>query len=363
MLTLTPYLSSVVANPRAQHASTFRQKLGSELVDVLLGERILFDAGTSDWYPCAGYCGQQRPIIDCGVPRDRPFFAPCAIDDGCLGTDIDASELQLYDVSFSRFVEVVCRALGVSPASTPELAVTRGIHRLGTARRRGVVTEVFLAIAPDDEVFPLFVAARTSRPTWFVATTLQWVPDTFLTTFAPNAAIEISALDSLLEVRHGRIVATMSVAPAVVETAQPFATLIDTTGTRVLSRAEYEELVETASERFDLFVDVATEHKVGKRRFCKGGFRKKAGGRFHEVEIPTLGARAVSELMELARDAYVHPEKLPSLKGTDATQNLRRGWALIDPTGALRSCSNLAYRFQPRHNTRWAIVKRVEAAA
>jgi len=357
---LTRYLASIAASKTPVHESTWRQRFGDPVVELLLAHRILFPAGTADWYPCGGTCGRYRAVIEEGKPTDRPFRAVCVEDTGCNGVQVSAAELTLLGHSFTNLIDVLCGALAIKPAPTPELALTRNVHRLGTMTRHGVATDVFLAISPEEEWFPMFLATRAAagRPTWFLATTLRWLPDSLLASHGPGARIEIAALADVIDVCDGKIVPREATpAPGVIRgtSAAAVAEITDRDGTRPLSREEHDDLVENASERFDLFVDT-TEVRVGKRTFCVGGFREERG-RYHETKLLPVEARGVAEFIERAREAFLMPEELAALKEHDAAQYFRKGWPKVDKLRRSIVRQKLGYRFQPRADLRWAVVK------
>ncbi|MGZ3423123.1 MAG: hypothetical protein ACXVEE_35000 [Polyangiales bacterium] len=365
---LEKYLAAVTPTIGPRHVSTWRSKYGDALVDVLVAEGILHDAGRADWYPCGGYCGEDRPVLRRRSKPDQPYYAPCKIGDGCPGESLQESDLPLFRHSFSRFIDVLWVQLGITPSPNPELAISRGIHRLGTIARDGLASDVFLAVevAPTDH-FPQFLATRApiARRSWVLASTLRWVPDLLQSAHGPGAHVEVCGLSDLLELRDDRIKrvgqpesigASSSTAPR----PRPAAMLLTKDGTRALGAVEYQEVVENAADRFDLFLDVATERQTGRRRFCVGGYRDEKG-RYREVEIPSVDARGVADFIDRARDAFVLPEELPALRQHDAVDKFRRGWAKIDPGRRSIAKEKLTYRFQPPPGVRWAVVRAVDA--
>jgi hypothetical protein len=359
---LKRYLATLRASDRAAHASSWRRELGDAVVDVLLRERVLFDAGAADWYPCGGTCGNPRPVLHEGVPADRPFHAACAIDDGCLGVDVSAAELQLYGHSFARALDVISAALAIERAPNAHLPVTRNVHRLGTVKRRGVPTDVFVAIMPEDELFPVFVASRSAsgRRTLILATTLRWVPEAVIAAHGPLAPlVEISALDELLAVRDGRIAAAVldggGIAPTLPSLSPPVVIALTHEGERPLDAEAYRALDTHAHDSFDLYLDVATLRRDGRAKFYRGGHRDHAG--FHETELTVAEAQGVAEFIERARSRAVEATDLASLAKKSAAQLLKTGWAKVDRKREAIVPTADGLRFAPRAGTRWALIK------
>lgn len=372
---LTRYLASLTTSRRVVHETTWRQKLGDALVDLLLVHRILVREGIADWYPCGGACGMYRPVLDEGRPKEKPYRAVCSNDLGCSGVQLAASQLTLLGHSFSALVDVLCGAFAIERAAHPEVALTRNVHRLGTTRRNGVVTDVFLAIAPEEELFPLFLATRSTagRASWILATTLRWVPDAVLAMHGPGARVEITALADRLAIAEGKLVAVAedvhagaaadrtALASGAVLPAPAVAVLSTREGTRALSRDEHNDAITHAAERFDLFVDT-TVVRAGRRAFCRGGWRDEQG-RFHATQVLPVRALAVAEFIARAQTTFVLPEELDALKDHDAAQTFAKGWTAVDKTRRAIVRQKLGYRFAPPADLRWAVITPIEKQA
>jgi hypothetical protein len=359
------FLATLRATSRPLHARRLREVYGDTIVHALVAERILVDAGLASWYPCGGHCHQRRAVIEESDKRSLPFVAPCAIDHGCDDAHLSQDDLRMLAMDFARLLDVLRRLLRIDPsahvAEVIDDVVFVGALRpaAGVAQGAGLRPDVFLALAPDEEALAFFLASRTAaRRETVVLFADARLASTRAARVSGTARVHAIALEDVLSIDAGRLVArdldVLLRPPAAAGAA--VAVLLSHEGERALTKDEYEAIVESAPELFDLFLDASRVHNAGKKRYHVGGTRTASG--YESTKLTEGQAKAVADFIRLARPVAAEAARRGGPREwTDAKrQLLKTGWKLVDDSRSFIVRGDDDHEFRPPPGARWALI-------
>jgi hypothetical protein len=292
---------------------------------------------------------------------------------------LSGDDLEMLAASTDGMATLLRRLLALVPGPRIERPPTHGYHAipLGSAQAAVAHRDVFLALAPLDPSFLLFLAERrTARQRALVLVPSAWrLQLALLDRHGPSDHVEIVCLDHLLAVKDDDIVlatspdASAPSAPVLVshQSIQPFCRLLDPSGLRDIDVTEYQSIL--ASVQYSLVLDVAV-------MALRGGYAAYVPGARGPIEkrLTRNGALILGELMftgqptaadRLRWTGLSHPikvfERSRSIIEADTKARHPRAWRLFHahkPPGS--SVVELAFR--PPEGFRYALLLSPQAS-
>lgn len=347
--------------------SSLDAELGREVVDALIGAKLLVRGARATRFPCprGGSRCPREVVPNVGDPA-HPFVAVPGGDELCCEpVPIAEADLATWTFSYRAFATELARLFGIEGDANVRDEVFPATFALGRGHYAGLARDVFLSLNLMGAAPVAFLRARLAQglATLVLAHTRSRFVSPEIDAHFRAGTVVVVYLDEVLALRGGRVTKLEAESPpgaARADAGPAFCTVIDAGGRRSVDEAEYRRIVARAEE-FDLFLDTTTTVDGG--RYACG---RREGGVFVRRAVTPQQGLAYAELVQrrtplraaeiVALRGVNHPEKLVEYARKEIDVPLSRyKWRA---TELLRGDGGKAkqYWFKPPAELRWVVL-------
>jgi len=349
-----------------------RKRVGDDVIDVLLGTRILERAQVANRYPCeAGGGGCPRHVVKntLGSPS-HPWIAVCGRPiPACADIPLTAEGAEEYSLSQEQLARALRALMGLS--GSLEFLDRRRYDDavlLGELTVLGGARDVFLSITTWHGGLDALLAARAAsqRASLIFVPAARALDPELAHRYTPGAHVTLAFLADVVRIHDGRLALARpleELTRARFERAPQFCTLYEAGTWRPLSNEEYSATIARPTD-YDLFLDGAVprgKRFVGGKKTFDGSYEFVELSREQMLVMVELVARGTSTpAAQLAsvRAAQIHdPLRIVqrARKLLDVKLGHRNRWRSFHVTPGVSS-SQKSFVFRPPEGLRYAIL-------